>query len=204
MKTGPDGIALIKRFEGCKLEAYQDVIGVWTIGYGSTKGVVPGMRISQQQAEDMLASRLAYEFEPAINRAIGDAPTTQGQYDAMASLAWNIGPGAFEHHCSVPHHHVEGNYGAAAEAFKLWNKAGGQVLQPLARRRAIEAGVYRAASPGVSSPTASTPVDFVLYKTVKAVQQALQGGGLYNGQIDGKWGPQSQAAVDALLEKVGG
>ena len=54
MKLGDKGTELLKHFEGCELSAYQDSVGVWTIGYGHTKGVVPGMTITQGQAEQML------------------------------------------------------------------------------------------------------------------------------------------------------
>jgi lysozyme len=195
MKTSQVGIDLIKRFESCRLVAYQDIVGVWTIGYGSTKGVYEGMRITQQQAEDVLAQRLANEFEPGVMKAINGAPTTQNQFDAMVSLAWNIGVGAF-HNSHVAIDHWNGNYEAAANAFALWNKAGGRVVEPLVKRRAAEASVYR-------GETAATPViDFGVYKAAKAMQQALQAIGLYTGTIDGKWGPQSRAAYDEFNRRV--
>lgn len=202
MKTSAAGIALIKQFEGCRLAAYQDIVGVWTIGYGSTKGVYEGMRITRQEAEDMLAQRLADEFEPGVMEAIDDAPTTQNQFDAMVSLAWNIGVGAFGR-SSVAKYHVAGNYEAAANLFLAWDKAGGKANPALLRRRQTEAALYRSAADVSRETKPSAPVaDFGIYKAAKAMQQALQGLGLYNGVIDGKWGPASRAAYDQFNEGV--
>jgi lysozyme len=160
MKTGPAAIALIKSNEGCSLRAYLDKIAypsVWTIGYGCTgPSIREGVRITQAQAEKMLADRLAGEFEPGVLDAIGKAPTTQNQFDAMISLTWNIGLGRFPDHplggggfrsSSVLRHHLEGDYEAAAASFAAWNKAGGKARPGLQRRRAEEAALYRKGAP---------------------------------------------------------
>jgi lysozyme len=193
MRTSQIGIDLIKKFEGCRLEAYQDIVGVWTIGYGDTKGVQPGMRITQKQADDMLAERLANEFELGVMQVIGDAPTTQNQFDAMVSLTWNIGIGGFGK-SSVARLHREGDHEAAANLFMAWDKAGGRAIPALQRRRAAEAQLYR-------SGVAVVP-DFGVYKCAKAMQQALQALDLYKGVIDGKWGPLSRAAYDEFNRRV--
>jgi lysozyme len=144
MKTNAAGIELIKRNEGCRLAAYLDSVGVWTIGYGDTgPHVVGDCTISQDEAEQRLVSRLEREFEPGVLRAIGDAQTTANQFAAMVSLAYNIGVGAFAG-STVARQHQAGNHAAAAEAFGLWNKAGGKVLAGLTRRRAEEAKLYAA------------------------------------------------------------
>ena len=65
MKLGERGTEILKYFEGCKLTAYQDSVGVWTIGYGHTKGVFDGMTITQEEAEQMLLTELE-EYEGYI------------------------------------------------------------------------------------------------------------------------------------------
>ena len=143
MKTSAAGIEIIKRNEGCVLTAYRDITGVLTIGYGDTQNVREGMTITQQEAEDRLATRLANEFEPAVE-AICIAPTTQPQFDAMVSLAWNIGTGAFAR-STVARLHKAGQYAGAADAFRMWNKAGGKVIDALVRRRDEERALYLSA-----------------------------------------------------------
>ena len=68
MKISQEGISLIKKFEGCELDAYQDAVGVWTIGYGHIKGVEKGMQITKTQAEEMLVEELA-EYETHVLNA---------------------------------------------------------------------------------------------------------------------------------------
>ena len=156
MHVSPAGRKMIEAFEGCRLTAYQDIVGIWTIGYGCTgEPVHQGLTITQQQADDMLSNRLAQEFEPKVMAEIGNVPTTQGQFDAMVSLAFNIGTGRIEHGqgeggfdgSSVARFHKAGEYDKAADAFLLWDKAGGQVVDALDRRRAEEGQVYLDASP---------------------------------------------------------
>lgn len=135
------GLALIKSFEGCELTAYLCPANVWTIGYGSTGAHVKrGMTITSAQAEDLLKKDLA-RFESAVKAA---APTaTQGQFDAMVSLAFNIGIAAFQKSTLLRKHKARDHVGARAE-FARWNKAGGRVLPGLTRRRAAEAALYAA------------------------------------------------------------
>lgn len=138
-------IALIKKFEGCKLTAYQDVVGVWTIGYGTTAnagvGVDPhdGMRITQQEAEVLLHKTID-NFAPAVASRI-TAPVSSNEFGACLCLAYNIGLGAFSK-STVLREINAGNKGKAAEAFKMWNKAGGKVVKGLVNRRAAEADLF--------------------------------------------------------------
>lgn len=142
MKTNAAGISLICRNEGCKLQAYFCPAGILTIGFGHTgPDVVPGLTITQEEANQLLADRLAREFEPGVRKRIGNAPTTANQFSAMVSLAYNIGVGGFNR-SSVARLHVEGDYEGAAEAFGMWNKGGGRVLRGLVRRRQEEADLY--------------------------------------------------------------
>ena len=90
MKTSEEGLALIKKFEGCELDAYQCSAGVWTIGYGHTKGVQEGDHWSQSHAEHMLEVELE-EYEGYINDYV-TAPLSQKQFDAMVSWVYNLGP----------------------------------------------------------------------------------------------------------------
>ena len=142
MNTSAAGRKMIEGFEGCRLEAYQDIVGVWTIGYGSTgPGVGPGVVWTQEQADQNLTDRLANEFEPVVNRVCANIPTTQQQFDAMVSLEWNIGTGGFAG-STVARDHKAGDFPLAADAFLMWDHAGGEVCEPLLRRRQAERQVY--------------------------------------------------------------
>jgi lysozyme len=185
MNTSPAGRELIERNEGCRLTAYQDIVGVWTIGYGHTEGVQPGQTITQAEADRMLSDDLAKVYGPGVQLAIGDAPTTQSQFDALVSLAYNIGVVGVAH-STVMRMHKAGNYRAAADAFLLWDKAGGEPVAALGRRRREEAQLYLSAATDT---------------TIKALQSTLQSAGFYKGAIDGRWGPQSR---DALSRCIGG
>lgn len=121
MCVSPEGIKHLKEVEGCRLEAYQDTVGVWTIGYGHTgPEVKKGLKISQQEADELLASRLNLEFEPAVNNAI-DAPITQLQFDALVSFCYNVGVAAFTNSSMVKKINVRDFVGAVAE-FDRWHK----------------------------------------------------------------------------------
>lgn len=143
MKTNAAGLELICRNEGCKLTAYRCPAGVLTIGYGHTgPDVVRGLEISQDKADRLLADRLEREFEPGVLKLLdGGAPTTENQFSALVSLAYNIGLGGLRR-STVLRKHREGDYEAAAEAFAMWNQGGGRVLAGLVRRRKEEADLY--------------------------------------------------------------
>ena len=90
MKISAEGLALIKKFEGCELEAYQDAVGVWTIGYGHIKGVKEGMTITKEQAEEMLLEELV-EYENYVLEAVNHQ-LDQCMFDALVSWTYNLGP----------------------------------------------------------------------------------------------------------------
>lgn len=137
------GLALIKEFEGCRLQAYRDPVGIWTVGYGSTGAhVKPGLTLTEAQCEALLQEDLA-RFEQAVERAAPKA--TDNQFAAMVALAFNIGITGFGN-STVLRKHRAGDHKGAADAFKMWNKAGGRVLAGLTRRRAAEADLYRRAA----------------------------------------------------------
>ena len=134
------GLALLKQFEGCRLEAYQDGGGVWTIGWGHTgPGVKPGLRWTQQRADAQLQADIA-ERAPAILAACKVEPN-ENQAAAMLSLAYNIGVGTFKT-SSVVRLHNQRKFAEAANAFSMWKKDNGEVVAGLVRRRAAEAQLY--------------------------------------------------------------
>lgn len=142
MKLSQRGIDLIKQFEGYSSKAYPDPAtggAPWTIGYGTTKGVKPGMVITAQQGEKMLRDDVA-KFESGVSSLI-TAPTTQGQFDAMVSLAYNIGLGNFGKSTLLKKHNAR-CYTCAADQFRVWNRANGKVMNGLTKRRAAERQVY--------------------------------------------------------------
>jgi lysozyme len=140
MKTSPNGISFIEAWEGCRLVAYQDIVGVWTIGVGHTgSDVVRGKRITQAEADAILAADLA-KFERTINAEVR-VPITQNQFDALVSLAFNIGSGAFRS-STLLRKLNGGDIGGAAKAFLSWNHAGGRVSAGLTKRREAEMNLF--------------------------------------------------------------
>lgn len=135
----PIGVALVKAFEGCRLTAYRDMVGVLTIGYGHTSGVKAGDTLTQERADAMLVDELN-AFERSVVQ-LCHVSTNPYQADAMTALAYNIGLGAFAASTVLRRHNMGDTRGAAA-AFGLWNKAGGQAVAGLTRRRAAEAALY--------------------------------------------------------------
>lgn len=139
MKLEQKGIELLKHFEGCELTAYQDSVGVWTIGYGHTKGVSKGMTITQEQAEQMLLTELV-EYEGYIKNMV-TVPLTQNQFDALVVWIYNLGPTNFGSSTLLKELN-SGNYTAAGKEILRWNKAGGKVLAGLVKRREAEAQLF--------------------------------------------------------------
>lgn len=146
---GPRGIALIQRFEGCarvradgRIEAYPDPStggAPWTIGWGSTgPGIVPGVIWTRQQCEERLARDLT-RYAAEVHSAIGNAATTQHQFDALVSFHYNTGA---IRRATLTRRHCAGDHAGAAAEFGKWNRAGGRVMDGLSRRRAAEAALY--------------------------------------------------------------
>ena len=134
-----EGLALIKKFEGCELKAYQCSAGVWTIGYGPTKDVDAGMEITQEQAEQMLVDEL-HEYESYINKYVTVA-LSQNQFDALVSWVYNLGPANLSASTMLKVLN-SGEYEDVPAQMKRWNKAGGKVLEGLIRRREAEACLF--------------------------------------------------------------
>ena len=135
----PAGIAFIKGFERLELAAYQDSGGLWTLGWGHIAGVNQGDTCTEEQADEWFATDAAAKAKQ-VDLETFDVPTTQNQFDAMCSLAFNIGSKAF---CasSVTTWHRLKRYDNAADAFLLWDKAhiGGALIEVLGLRRRREA-----------------------------------------------------------------
>ncbi|WP_017402108.1 MULTISPECIES: lysozyme [Acinetobacter] len=144
MTTSQIGINLITSFEDLRLNAYDDGVGVWTIGKGTT--VYPnGVKVKKgdvctmEQAKTFFAHDLK-RFENAVNSAL-TVVVNQNQFDALVSLAYNIGEKAFKTSTLVKKLNA-GDYSGAADQFKVWNIGGGRVLKGLVHRRAAEAELF--------------------------------------------------------------
>ena len=148
MKPSAAAVNLVKAFEGLhkvmpdgKVTAYRCPANVWTIGYGATgTGILPGVTWSKAKCEQRLQDDLT-EFAVGVAKLLRGSKTTQHQFDALVSFAFNVGLGGLEK-STVLRKHKEGQYEAAAKAFAMWNKGGGRILPGLVRRRAAEAELY--------------------------------------------------------------
>lgn len=152
------GVLEIARSEGCRLRAYRDIAGVWTIGWGETEGVRPGDVMSQEEADRLLCSRLS---EKSMH--VGSLLTrraTPHQLAAMVSLAYNVGVDAFAR-STVLRAHNAGDRLAAARAFGLWNKAriNGvlEEVRGLTARRARESALYLTMDSAYTPPLDELP-----------------------------------------------
>lgn len=144
MHVDSAGIDLIGQFEGLRLDAYDDGVGVWTIGWGATvypngQKVKKGDKITLDQAKQYKAHDLA-KFEKAVNDAV-KVSLNQNQFNALVSLAYNIGVSAFTNSTLLKRLN-EGGYGAAADQFLVWINAGGKRMQGLVNRRNKEREVF--------------------------------------------------------------
>lgn len=139
MNISQNGIDLIKHFEGCELEAYKCPAGVWTIAYGHTKGIQPGMVITEETANDMLVEELE-EYENYINSMV-KCPLSQNQFDALVSWVYNLGPANLQASTLLKVLNA-GDYAGVPAQIMRWNKAGGKVLEGLTRRRQAEADLF--------------------------------------------------------------
>lgn len=138
-RISPAGLDLIKRFEGVRYRAYQDAVGVWTIGYGHTSTARPGMTISPTQAEELLRQDVE-RFEAAVERLVR-VPLTQSEFDALVSFTFNVGEGALRSSTLLRLLHA-GSIQAAADQFLRWTHAGGRELAGLVRRREAERALF--------------------------------------------------------------
>jgi len=140
MRTGRDGVELIRHFEGCRFDAYLCPAGVWTIGYGHTADVKEGDSIDQEAAEAFLIEDLE-KFEQAVMRLV-EVPLTQQQFDALVSWTFNLGAGNLAE-STLLRKLNNYQYAEVPEQIMRWVRAGGQVLDGLVRRRAAEAALFQ-------------------------------------------------------------
>lgn len=154
-RISPQGVALIKRFEGCEkklpsgmLAAYPDPGtggAPWTIGWGATgPDIGPGTKWTQKQADewfDKHIQRYARDVLDALGSSL--TRTSQEQFDALVSFHYNTGAIG---RATLTAKHKAGDYKGAAREFARWNRAGGRVLAGLTRRRAAEAALYERGS----------------------------------------------------------
>jgi len=140
MKISDKGLSLIKEFEGCKLTAYKDIVGVLTIGYGSTgTHVKEGMTISQERAEALLREDVL-RFEQCVNKLV-KVELTQNQFDALVSFAFNLGCGNLGSSTLLKKLNAR-DYQGAADQILRWNRAGGKIVNGLVRRREAERTLF--------------------------------------------------------------
>jgi lysozyme len=139
MKTSAKGLALIKEFEGFRAAAYLCPAGVWTIGWGHTRGVTEHDRVTEEMATDMLIEDLAW-CEAAVKQYV-TVPLNQNQFDALVSFTFNLGQGALAQ-STLLRLLNSGEYTAAALQFGRWVKAGTQTLPGLVRRREAERALF--------------------------------------------------------------
>lgn len=187
---GNAGLELIKSFEGLRLEAYRDPVGKWTIGYGTTSGVYPGMKITQTQAEKMLASDCK-KFADAVDNS-SNVPLTNSlndnQRDALISFAYNCGAGNLKKLCK------NRTLSEIADALLLYNKAGGKTLAGLTRRRKAERELFLKP---IQSITAAAAPEF----SMRTLKKGSKGQAVKIWQIivgvkaDGDFGDKTEAAT---------
>ena len=145
MKTGLNGLNLIKEKEGLRLKPYLCSAGVATIGYGSTmyadgrKVTLKDAAITESQALELLANTLG-KYEKAVNDYV-KVPLTQNEFDALVSFTYNLGAGNLLSSTLLKKLNA-GDKAGAANQFEVWNKAGGKVLQGLVTRRAAEKALF--------------------------------------------------------------
>ncbi len=137
--VSPEGLEFIKQWEGCKLSSYLDGGGVWTVGYGHTEGVYPGMAISEEDATALLMEDV-FPAESAVNQYVS-VEINQQQVDALISFIFNVGVSAFKKSTLLKLLN-QGDYLGAAEQLLRWCYDNGTRIQGLANRREAERELF--------------------------------------------------------------
>ena len=140
LKTSQEGISLIKSFEGCELTAYRCSANVPTIGFGHTAGVSDGDTCTQEEAETMLAEDLE-EFEDYVKNYV-ESELQQNEFDALVAWTYNLGPANLKESTMLKELN-SGNFEEVPRQMKRWNRAGGEVLDGLIRRREAESRLFK-------------------------------------------------------------
>ena len=134
------GLSLTEQFEGCRLTAYQDQVGVWTIGYGHTgPDVTAGMTITIDAAQALLGKDVSSAAD-CVNNLV-EVTLTQEEFDALVDFVFNLGAGAFRGSTMLRDLNA-GDFTSAAAQFDMWDHAGGAVVAGLLRRRQAEAELF--------------------------------------------------------------
>lgn len=214
MKINAEGLALIKEFEGLYLTAYQDAVGVLTIGYGVTNAdasvigrhITPGMKISRETAEEWLVECLDKKYMPLVMKYDNIYHWTENEASALCSFAYNIG--------SIKQLTDNGKRSKAviAEKMLLYNKAGGKVLAGLTRRRKAERQLFLKSSYYTGTFPKLPPRGYyklgdgyVKHKdysaNIKRVQRVTNWILERNLKVDGAYGPATHEAVKDLQRK---
>ena len=140
MEISAKGLDLIKKFEGLELESYLCPADVWTIGYGSTKGVKEGMSITEEEAEALLKKE-AQEYCDYVKEYVS-VTLTQNQFDALVTWTYNLGPRNLKNSTLLEVLNKE-EYDKVPEQILRWTKAAGKELNGLVRRRQAEADLFQ-------------------------------------------------------------
>lgn len=144
-----NGLSLTEQFEGCRLSAYQDQVGVWTIGYGHTgPDVTPDLTVTLGQAEALLAQDV--EGAAACVNNVVAIQLNQNEFDAIVDFVFNLGAGAFTG-STLLRDLNGGDFAAAAAQFDCWDHAGGAVVAGLLRRRQAETDLFNAGQPSIQN-----------------------------------------------------
>lgn len=133
-------ISLVKEFEGLRLTAYQDSVGVWTIGWGHTMWVRPGQAATPEQAEELLRQDLDQAYHALFS--LTPVALNQNQRDALVSFIFNVGAHAYAN-SHLRWCIMNAQFRQAANEFLRWDHAGGRMLAGLLRRRKAEAELFR-------------------------------------------------------------
>ena len=213
-----EGFKLLTTFEGFRLDAYDDGVGVWTIGYGHTKGIHKGMTITQAQAEQFLQEDIEL-FESYVEDAV-QVDVNEDQFASLVCFCFNVGPGSKGFGGSTLLRKLNaGDYQGAAEQFPRWNKGGGEPMLGLTRRRLAEQALFFSKpwrlfltyeGDDTTGGQANTPRTLKLIspmmqgEDVRQVQEALLNVGLSIGEgADGIFGNATDAAVKQFQKNKG-
>ena len=210
MRVSKKCIDLVKEFEGCYLEAYQDVVGIWTIGFGVTsadkaitgKDIKKGMKISQVTADKWLEECLNRIYLPKVLKYQNIYGFNTSQIDALVSFAYNIG--------SIDGLTDKGKRSIRTieEKILAYNKAGGKTLKGLTTRRLRELQMFRQGAKKFDEGFPILPSRGYFQTAdkgdeVKKVQKLLTWMDFYNGKIDNVYGPETVKAVKKLQDLIG-
>lgn len=205
MRVSKKCIELVKEFEGCYLTAYQDSVGVWTIGYGITstdkaitnRNIVKGMTITRKTADKWLEESLNQLYLPKVLKYQDKYHFNTSQIDALVSFAYNIG--------SIDQLTQKGSRSIKEIEYFMpeYNKAGGKTLPGLVRRRLYELKMFNAGTKVFDEGLPLLPDRGYFQEgdkgePVKMIQRFLIWMDLYDGKIDGDYGPKTTAAIKKL------